>query len=212
MISELKNADGIIFDIDGTIWDIRQLVSEAWEAAIKEKTDLPVTFNAEILGSLFGKPMNEIFFNLYPEASEETLDIITPTLYEYEHQYIKERKPAPYANVRETLKKLSEKFKLFVVTNAQKGYVEAMIDATDMEGIFKGWKCYGDTLQSKDVTMKMLIEENNLKNPIYVGDTAGDQDACKKAGVPFIYAEYGLGETDTAKYSIKNMKELEQLL
>ena len=39
MISELKNADGIIFDIDGTIWDIRQLVSEAWEAAIKEKTE-----------------------------------------------------------------------------------------------------------------------------------------------------------------------------
>ena len=68
------------------------------------------------------------------------------------------------------------------------------------------------SLKAEVKALKMLIEENNLKNPIYVGDTAGDQDACKKAGVPFIYAEYGLGETDTAKYSIKNMKELEQLL
>mgnify|MGYP000700414525 CR=1 FL=1 len=39
-----------------------------------------------------------------------------------------------------------------------------------------------------------LMEKNNLTSPVYVGDTQGDADSCKKAGIPFIFAEYGFGE------------------
>ncbi|MFR7899958.1 MAG: hypothetical protein ACLU6Y_09110 [Ruminococcus sp.] len=33
----------------------------------------------------------------------------------------------------------------------------------------------------------------DLKDPVYVGDTLGDFNACRKADIPFIFAEYGFG-------------------
>ena len=38
------------------------------------------------------------------------------------------------------------------------------------------------------------MKENHLKNPVYVGDTQGDANACREAGIPFILAEYGFGD------------------
>ena len=40
------------------------------------------------------------------------------------------------------------------------------------------------------------MERNGLKAPVYVGDTQGDFEACKAAGVPFVWVEYGFGKVD----------------
>ena len=53
-----------------------------------------------------------------------------------------------------------------------------------------------------------MIERNDLKSPVYVGDTQGDADSCAKAGVPFIFAEYGLGDVPDAKVRIAHFEEL----
>ena len=58
----------------------------------------------------------------------------------------------------------------------------------------------------------MIVERNNLKAPVYVGDTQGDCDACKKAGVPFILAEYGFGTADECFAKIEKFADLEGLL
>lgn len=202
------NFDGIIFDIDGTIWDIRDVVADAWSEAIKDNTKLEVSFDAESLGKLFGKPMNEIFKTLYPNESNETMERLIPYLYEYEHRFIRERKPVAYKGIEETLEKLSKKFDLYIVTNAQKQYTEEMLGATNLEKYFKDWMCYGDTLKPKNVTLEMLIEKNGIKNPVYIGDTQGDYEACEKAKVPFIYANYGLGEVKEYSVKIDDISEL----
>jgi phosphoglycolate phosphatase len=41
-----------------------------------------------------------------------------------------------------------------------------------------------------------------------VGDTQGDCDACRQAGVPFIYAEYGFGDVDDHSHVISSLLEL----
>ena len=48
--------DGIIFDIDGTLWDSRKVVADSWNAALAEQTDYDVRFDYEKIGKLFGKP------------------------------------------------------------------------------------------------------------------------------------------------------------
>ena len=45
---------------------------------------------------------------------------------------------------------------------------------------------------AKDIVIKGA-KENNLKNRVYVGDTQGDANACREAGIPFILADYGFG-------------------
>ena len=57
----------------------------------------------------------------------------------------------------------------------------------------------------------MLMKKNNLNSPVYVGDTQGDADACKMAGIPFIFAEYGFGDVPDAKTRIRTFSDLEKL-
>ena len=38
------------------------------------------------------------------------------------------------------------------------------------------------------------MKEKNLKFPVYVGDTRGDQESAIEAGIPFIFAAYGFAD------------------
>ena len=57
----------------------------------------------------------------------------------------------------------------------------------------------------------ILMEKNGLKSPVYVGDTQGDADACKAAGIPFIFAEYGFGDVPDAATRIQRFSDLEKI-
>ncbi len=60
--------DGLIFDVDGTIWNSTGIVAEAWNAAIKEAGADADEVTAEILKGQFGKMMNVIGDNLFPRV------------------------------------------------------------------------------------------------------------------------------------------------
>lgn len=52
------------------------------------------------------------------------------------------------------------------------------------------------------------MERNGIKEAVYVGDTQGDADACRKAGVPMIYAGYGFGDVKGDYLTIDAFEEL----
>ena len=56
------------------------------------------------------------------------------------------------------------------------------------------------------------MQKNNITNAIYIGDTQGDFDACKIAGIPMIFASYGFGSVQNPDYTINDIKELPELL
>lgn len=204
--------DGIIFDIDGTLWDSRRVVADSWNAAIAEHTAYDLKFDYKEIGALFGKPMNEIFKTLFGELDEYETERLTDLLYNYEKHYLDMYPPSLYDGVYEVLEKLSKKFKLFIVTNAQKGYIEKLFAAGGICPFFTDWLCFGDTNAPKDITLKKIIDRNRLCAPIYVGDTQGDADACKKANIPMIYAAYGLGKVQNPEFVINDIRALPDLL
>ena len=63
--------DGIIFDVDGTLWDSTDSVTESWNLAIRENSDMDLTITADILKGLFGKTMTEIADSLFPSLPEK---------------------------------------------------------------------------------------------------------------------------------------------
>ena len=75
---------GIIFDVDGTLWDSTNVVAEAWNLAIEENSDLNPNLTGEGLKSLFGKTMEEIFEALFPSLSVEKKMRLGTLCYEYE--------------------------------------------------------------------------------------------------------------------------------
>lgn len=55
------------------------------------------------------------------------------------------------------------------------------------------------------------MERNGLNEVVYVGDTKGDEEACREAGIPFAYVTYGLGEAAEPDYVIHTAGQLTEL-
>ena len=52
--------DSIIFDVDGTLWDSTEVVAKAWNNYLQKEEHMNITFTADQLKALFGKPLAEI--------------------------------------------------------------------------------------------------------------------------------------------------------
>jgi phosphoglycolate phosphatase len=139
---------------------------------------------------------------------EEVIQRIFIETIEEDSRLIREQGGELYPGVREGLQELSRKLPLFVISNCQSGYIENFLDFCGFTALFKDFECWGNTRKSKSENLKMLIERNNLKNPLAVGDAEGGQKSAQICGVPFAYMEYGFGKCANTDYRFKTFAEL----
>lgn len=205
--------DGIILDIDGTIWNTTNIVAQAWNdgiAALKIDTQ---KITAEILQKEFGKPMDQIALDLWGHILPEPRAELLEECCRREQIAVKENQSdITYSNVISTIKKLSGKINFYIVSNCHDGYIQLMMKKNGIEDCIKDFECFGKTGLQKDENIALVCQRNNLKNPVYVGDTQGDKDACTKAKVPFIWASYGFGKPDSWDAKLTDFSELEELI
>lgn len=207
--------DSIILDVDGTIWNTTEVVAEAWNKAIDKFYPQVPHVTAEILKGQFGKTMDVIADNLFSLLSEADKKILMKKCCEYEQAAILENtKNITYDGVVETIKKLSAKMPVFIVSNCQSGYIELVMKKNGITSFITDIECFGNTGLLKDENIRLIIKRNKLKSPVYVGDTQGDFEACKKADIPFIWAAYGFGCPDSKDYyaKLESFPKLEALL
>ncbi len=199
---------GLIFDLDGTLWDSTEDVARAWNIALDEKTDINRRITADDLRSVFGKPLKDIFYNLFPDIEEEKIMEVSQVLYSYQHDTLEEATCGTYEGVIEGIKELSKKYPLFIVSNCQAGYIEVFLRYTKLGEYIKDHTCPGDTGEFKAYNIKLIMERNKIEQVIYVGDTAGDKEACDEVGVPMIHASYGFGKVENPAAIITKFEEL----
>lgn len=200
--------DGIIFDVDGTLWDSTDTVSESWNLAIGEHSDLDIRITGKMLKNLFGKTMDEIYNAVFPTLAKEEQQHLGALCFAYENQLLETKPGIMYKGVAETLRALSEKTGVYIVSNCQCGYIEVFLKSSKLNDVVKDHLCFGETLASKGQTIRKLMERNGLKDAIYVGDTLGDYKACQEAGIPFIFASYGFGDVPDAERRIAQISDL----
>ncbi|MDF2614127.1 MAG: putative phosphatase [Clostridia bacterium] len=199
----------IILDVDGTLWDTTEVVAEAWNKAISEVGGTAAVVTSSILKKEFGKPMDVIANNLFYDASEQKRELILEQCCKYEHDILSERTDnLLFPDVKETIEKLSEKCRLFIVSNCQSGYIELFMEKAGIEKYITDYECFGDTGKSKGENIRLVIERNHLDDVIYVGDTQGDYEATVFAGIPFVFAKYGFGSVEAPYLAIDGIKEL----
>ncbi|RBP02939.1 HAD family hydrolase [Rossellomorea aquimaris] len=203
--------DSIIFDLDGTLWDPIESVLEAWNNVINEHNQLKDGITRKHLEGTMGLQMKEIGKRLFPELNEEERERLLKDLSRYEIPHLSKYGGSLYNHVEEVLVELSKKYKLFIVSNCQDGYIEAFYDYHKLDKHFIDYENPGRTGLSKGENIKLIIERNHLNAPVYVGDTEGDQKAAKEAGIPFIYARYGFGEVDEYTQAVDSFDELLKL-
>lgn len=204
--------DSIIFDVDGTLWDSTKSVAESWNKAIREHSSLNLTLEPVSLSRVFGKTMTEIADALFPDLSVKERMELLDVCFDEENRYLKDHPGILYPDVVRTIKELSLSCPLYIVSNCQCGYIEVMLRTTGLGPYIRDHLCFGETQVPKGETIRMLIERNNLQSPVYVGDTQGDADSCKTAGIPFIFAEYGFGDVPDARTRIHTFSDLTKLL
>ena len=206
--------DGIIFDVDGTLWDATQRIAEAYTVILEREKIEGKVITADMLASVMGLLNEDIAARLFPELSCEKRMRLIETCCEFECEYLRKHGGRLYPHVEDTLEKLSARYPLYIVSNCQDGYIESFLTAHLMSDFFKDTECWGRTFLPKSESNKILIERNNLKNPVYVGDTAGDAKSAKDAGIDFIYAEYGFGDVSKDCYvaKIESFAELAEIL
>lgn len=204
--------DGIILDIDGTIWDTTKIVADAWTRAIKNNNcDIEIT--ADILKSEFGKTMDIIADDLFPSIKNPERKLLLEQCCEEEQHALKiNTKKIEYDGVSETIRRIASTHKIFIVSNCQKGYIELVMDKTGIKQYISDYECFGNTGKGKTDNIINIIRRNNITAPVYVGDTQGDCDACKAADIPFIWASYGFGKADSYYAVIKSFDEIENLI
>ena len=200
--------DGIIFDVDGTIWDSTPVVTEAWNKALTDTGFGYVQVTADRLKGLFGLPMIEIMRDILPGVPDKELRRFEKVCNEYEEDYISRMSGHAYINIEETIKKLSQKCPVIIVSNCQSGYIEIMMKHLGLEPYVTDKICHGDNGLSKAENIKLMNKRYSLGRSVYVGDTIMDANACKEAGEPFIFAGYGFGKVKDFDHMINKPEEL----
>ena len=199
---------GIIFDMDGTLWDSAENVAKSWSLAIRQDGTVDRTLTTADIQGVMGKTMDVIADILFPELEKEPRTLLLQKCCETENAYLREHGGILYPKVRETLAKLKENYPLYIVSNCQKGYIEAFLDFYQMWDLFCDIECYGNNLLQKGDNIHLLAKRNELDTAVYVGDIQGDYDASMAAGVGFIHAAYGFGTINAPVVAIERFEDL----
>ena len=97
--------DGIILDIDGTLWNTTGVVADAWNKAIEDCGFDAAQTTASGLQKEFGKPMHVIADDLWPNLSQEQKKILMKQCCVREQEAIESNtKDITFPAVRDTIK------------------------------------------------------------------------------------------------------------
>ncbi len=194
---------GIIFDMDGTLWDSASGVAKSWTEIVNKEYDKDRVITTKDIQSVMGRTMDKIAEALFPDLEEKRRLELLDHCGNHENDYLREHGGILYPKLEETLQILQKDYFLYIVSNCQSGYIEAFLDHYGFGKYFEDIECYGNNLLQKGENIRKVVERNQLTKAVYVGDIQGDYDATMQAGIPFIHAAYGFGTIaqETAKIS-----------
>lgn len=202
---------GIIFDVDGTMWDSTEKIAESYNITL-EKKGIQQTISKQQICDVMGCMEEEIAERLFPTiAYEERIPLIRLCMIE-ECEYLKEHTGVLYPEVERVIAELVKVYDLFIVSNCQDGYIESLFATYDLQKYFIDYECSGRTGLLKGENIRLIMERNKLEKAVYVGDTQKDKDACILANIPFIFASFGFGSVDSYDAKVDTFAELEALL
>ena len=177
---------GIIFDMDGTLWDSAEQVAQSWTLALQQCGYKDAVVTKEDMYRTMGRTMDKIAEMLFPFTQGKERETLLTTCCKVENDYLREHGGMLYPDLRKTMEQLKKMgYHLYIVSNCQAGYIEAFLDY-----------------------IHLLYEKNKLDAAVYVGDIQGDYDATMEAGLPFIHAAYGFGEIAKPVEKIDTLSDL----
>lgn len=201
---------GIIFDMDGTLWDSAASVAGCWTEVLKNQYDSVRIVTEDDLQSVMGLTMDKLAAALFPNVEESLRMQMLEDCCNAENAYLEQHGAVLYEGLEDVLKQLQKDYHLYIVSNCQSGYIEAFLTYYGFGHYFEDIECYGNNQLKKGDNIRNVVERNHLEQAVYVGDIQGDYDASCEAGVAFIHAAYGFGTIEQEVAKIISLQELQE--
>lgn len=201
---------GIIFDMDGTLWDSAASVAGCWTEVLNNQYDGVRIVTEEDLQSVMGLTMDKLAAALFPDEEESLRMQMLEDCCNAENAYLEQHGAVLYEGLEDVLKQLQKDYHLYIVSNCQSGYIEAFLTYYGFGHYFEDIECYGNNQLKKGDNIRNVVERNHLEQAVYVGDIQGDYDASCEAGVAFIHAAYGFGTIEQEVARIMSLQELQE--
>ncbi|MDX5482348.1 MAG: HAD-IA family hydrolase, partial [Hymenobacteraceae bacterium] len=168
-----KEFDSVIFDLDGTLWDSTATIAAAWQAAIDQLDFVDRTITAEDVRAIAGMQYDAIYDKLFPTLAGEQRKQLQGLCARLELEYLHDRGGELYEGLEDTLRYLQDKYKLAIVSNCQRGYIEAFLKRHGLGEYFTDFECYGSRNRPKEENIREVVQRNQVRRAVYIGDTQG---------------------------------------
>lgn len=205
----------LIFDLDGTLWNTTEVSAAAYNHALRTDGRSSCNVTVDTIMQEFGKTFVGIAADLFPEFSEKDQMELMKLCCQTNIDFLRETsEPMLYSDVRDTMARLSQSCRLYIVSNCESGYIEMFLDKYHLNDYITDIECLGNNGKEKSENIRLLMERNHIssQDAAYIGDTMGDYNSSVQAGIPFIFASYGYGDVPQSKYSIAHFSDLLDLI
>lgn len=209
----------IIFDMDGTLFQTNLILEPALEATFEQLRQIgewtgitPIEKYREIMGV----PLPVVWENLCPKHTihmrEKSNHLFQLALIEQ----IKSGNGALYEEVESTLMRLADKYPLFIASNGQTAYLEAIAETYELTKWIKGiYSIDLITSGNKSELVSTVLKENNFQSGFVVGDRSSDIQAALdnqliSIGVRFDFAQEN--ELEKANYIVNKFDEIQAII
>ena len=210
----LEDYQGIIFDLDGVIYDITEAITKAVDDGV-EKYKLTVNRNAvmeeiaHLIEEIQNYPVPKILLNSYELLKVKFLEGLSffkklrIAIFLF-NQFNKYREEATiFKGVDNLISKLSKKLNLAILTNNKSQYAEEVLEKFNLNKFFGTIIGFNEVTQVKPNPEGILkiLELWNIEpsKAMFIGDMTTDIEAGKAANVKMICVASGLAQKETLK-------------
>ncbi len=229
----LENYKGLIWDLDGTIFNISDALKKAVDDGI-EKYQLSIQRDevmeeiAHLIEEIQNYPVPKILLNSYELLKVNFLKGISffkklriaVFLFNQFNKY-KDAESTIYVGIDELISKLfNKKFKLAILTNNKSQYAEEVLDKFNLTKYFDIIIGFNEVTEVKPSPegIQIILDKWKMKpsEAIFIGDMTTDVEAGKSADVMMICVASGLAQKETLRKHnpdklVNNTNELIQL-
>lgn len=152
---------GIIFDLDGTLWDATEQMLPAWNKVLLRYAPDREPMTLEEVRSFMGKTVAEIAAAALPNfPEEERVEVFNRCSIE-ELPWLREHPGSIYPKVPEILHLLSKEYPLYIVSNCQDGYIQTFLEVTGLGNLFEDFTCSGMTGLGKGDNIQLIVQKHH---------------------------------------------------
>ena len=146
--------DSLIFDLDGTLWDASAVTAETWREVLRRHPDVKpaLPLDRDAVCRYMGLTNEELASVFFPDLPFDAAFGLMNESCALENAWLPERGGMLYPDVPETLARLTEMgYRLFVVSNAQDGYIESFLTAHRLWDRFEDYESSGTQWYTADL-------------------------------------------------------------